>query len=148
MEADGIFVYGPLRQGGSQQVWLDRTGPQGLCRAWVAGRLFHLPMAGFPALIVGAEPAAPPPGPGWVVGEFVGYADDADLDAALADLDALEDVEGGLFVRRVLPVILDSGLRYGAWVHLFEADRLLPLEKEAVELPQGDWAPYLDPSSE
>ena len=80
--------------------------------------------------------------------EFVSYGDDAELEEALADLDQLENVEGGLFVRRVLPVILDSGIRFGAWVHLFETDRLLQLEKDAVELPQGDWAPYLDPTLE
>ena len=145
MEADGIFVYGPLRQGGNKHAWLDRTNPEGICRAWVAGRLFHLPMAGFPALVPGAEPGTAPPGPGWVVGEFVGYGDEGEQDAALEDLDQLEDVEGGLFARRVLPVVLDSGLRYGAWVHLFEADRLLQLEREAVELTPGDWAPYLNP---
>jgi len=148
MEADGIFVYGPLRQGGHQHTWLDRTNPEGCCRAWVAGRLFHLPMAGFPALVAGTEPGAAPPGQGWVAGEFVSYGDDAELEEALADLDQLENVEGGLFVRRVLPVILDSGIRFGAWVHLFETDRLLQLEKDAVELPQGDWAPYLDSSLE
>lgn len=148
MEADGLFVYGPLRRGGKQHAWLERTDPQGFCRAWIAGRLFHLPMPGFPALIAGPELETTPPGPGWVEGEFVGYGDEAELDSALADLDQLQDVEGGLFVRCVLPIVLDSGLRYGAWVHLFEADRLLQLERQAVELPQGDWASYLDPAPE
>jgi gamma-glutamylcyclotransferase (GGCT)/AIG2-like uncharacterized protein YtfP len=143
MEADGLFVYGPLREGGTQHAWLQRTGPQGSCRAWAAGRLFHLPRGGFPALVAGPEPQTPPPGPGWVAGEFIGYADEAELEAALADLDQLQDVEGGLFVRQVLPVVLAAGHRYGAWVHLFEADRLLQLEREAVELPEGDWASYL-----
>jgi len=148
MEADGIFVYGPLRQGGRQHAWLERTNPQGTCRAWVGGRLFHLPFAGFPALVPAAEPASPPPGPGWVEGEFIGYGEEPELEAALADLDQLQDVEGGLFVRRVLPVRLDSGVRYGAWVHLFEADRIPQLEREAVELPQGDWADYLAPPAD
>ena len=144
MEADGIFVYGPLRHGGRSHAWLTRTNPQGSCRAWVPGRLFHLPREGFPALVPGPEPGTPPPAEGWVVGEFVSYGDDGDLEAALADLDQLEDVEGGLFVRRVLPVLLDAGVRYGAWVYLFESDRLLQLERHAVELTQGDWADYLE----
>ena len=46
--ADGLFVYGTLREGGSSHAWLMRTHPEGLTRAWVAGRLFHLP-AGYPA---------------------------------------------------------------------------------------------------
>ncbi len=144
MEADGLFVYGPLRAGGRQHAWLERTNPEGQCRAWVPGRLFHLPMQGFPALVAIAEPDAPPPGPGWVTGEFVGYEDDEALEAALADLDQLQEVEAGLFTRRTLPVILDSGLRYGAWVHLFDGDRLSQLERLAVELPEGDWASYLE----
>lgn len=144
MEADGLFVYGPLRSGGRQHAWLERTSPEGLCRAWVPGRLFHLPTAGFPALVATMEPDAPPPGPGWVTGEFIGYEDEGALEAALTDLDQLQEVEAGVFTRRVLPVLLDSGLRFGAWVHLFEADRLAQLERQAVELSEGDWAPYLE----
>jgi gamma-glutamylcyclotransferase (GGCT)/AIG2-like uncharacterized protein YtfP len=140
MEADGIFVYGPLRLGGKNHAWLERTQPLGVCGARVPGRLFHLPMEGIPALVAGLETGSPP----WVVGEFVGYESDEDLEAALADLDQLENVEGGLYTRRVLPVMLDSGHRYGAWVYLFESDRLLQLEKHAIELVDGDWAPYLD----
>jgi gamma-glutamylcyclotransferase (GGCT)/AIG2-like uncharacterized protein YtfP len=79
-----------------------------------------------------------------VTGEFVGYDDETALEAALADLDQLQDVEAEVFIRRVLPVRLDSGVRYGAWVHVFEAHRLPQLERQAVELPEGDWAPYLD----
>lgn len=144
MEADGIFVYGTLRQGGVSHAWLLRTRPEGLCRAWAAGRLFHLPESGFPALVAGLEPELPPPGPGWVLGEFVGYEDEEELDAALMDLDQVEDTEGRLFERHVVPVVLDGGHRYGAWAYLFPADRLPRLEREAVELPEGDWGAYLD----
>ena len=142
MPSDGLFVYGTLREGGSNHAWLLRTHPEGLTRAWVAGRLFHLP-AGYPALVAGREPPAPPPGPGWVRGDFVGYDDETDLESALADLDALEGVEEGLFTREVLPVVLEGGHCYQAWVYLFEPDRLPRLEREAVELQDGDWAPYL-----
>ena len=141
IEADGLFVYGALRGGGSRHAWLLRTHPEGLTRAWVPGRLFHLP-EGFPALVPGPEPPAPPPGPGWVVGDFVGYEDPADLEAALADLDALEGVEEDRFSREILPVVLEGGHRYGAWVYLFHVERLPRLEQEALELPDGDWAPY------
>jgi len=144
MEADGLFVYGPLREGGAQHPWLARTRPEGSCRAWAAGRLFHLPSEGFPAMVAAPEPEGPPPSPGWVTGEFVGYGDEAELEAALADLDQLLDVAGGPFVRRVLPVVLDSGHRYGAWIHLFEPDLLPRLERHGAELPDGDWAPYLE----
>lgn len=143
MEADGIFVYGPLRDGGRTHHWLLRTDPQGLTGAHVPGRLFHLPDAGFAVLVPLEEPGLPPPGPGWVAGEFAGYEDETALENALGDLDQLEDVEGGLFERVVLPVILDSGHRFGAWVHVFPQDRLPRLEHEAVELPSGDWKEYL-----
>jgi gamma-glutamylcyclotransferase (GGCT)/AIG2-like uncharacterized protein YtfP len=78
------------------------------------------------------------------VGEFVGYEDEEALEAALADLDQLEDVDGDLFQRTVQPVILDSGHRYAAWVYVFPADRLLRLQREGLELPSGNWKMYLD----
>lgn len=142
MFADGLFVYGPLREGGSNHAWLRRTHPEGLTRAWVAGRLFHLPM-GNPAMVPGVEPETPPPGPGWVRGDFVGYEDEGDLASALADLDPLEGVEEGLFTREILPVILEGGLRYEAWAYVFHVERLPRLQREAVEIQDGDWAPYL-----
>jgi len=142
VDADGLFVYGTLREGGSNHAWLLRTHPEGLTRAWVAGRLFHLP-TGYPALVPGPEPEAPPPGRGWVRGDFVGYEDLADLESALADLDPLEGVEEGLFTREVLPVCLEGGLGYQAWVYVFHVERLARLEREAMEIPDGDWGPYL-----
>jgi len=142
ISVDGLFVYGTLRVGGLNHAWLLRTHPEGLSRAWVAGRLFHLP-AGYPVLVPRAEPDSPPPGPGWVWGDFVGYEDEADLDSALADLDPLEGVAEGLFTREVLPVLLEGGHRYRAWVYVFHVERLPRLEREALELPGGDWAPYL-----
>jgi gamma-glutamylcyclotransferase (GGCT)/AIG2-like uncharacterized protein YtfP len=142
MNSDGLFVYGTLREGGANHAWLMRTQPEGLTRAWVAGRLFHLP-AGYPALVPGVEPPDPPPGPGWVRGDFVGYEDEADLESALADLDPLEGVEEGLFTREVLPVRLEGGPRFKAWVYVFHVERLPRLERDAVELTDGDWASYL-----
>jgi gamma-glutamylcyclotransferase (GGCT)/AIG2-like uncharacterized protein YtfP len=143
MEADGIFIYGNLREGGRNHGWLQRTNPEGVTAAWIPGRLFHLPSAGFPAMIPMPEGSAPPPGQGWVAGDFVGYEDEELLENALGDLDQLEDVAGDLFQRMVLPVVLDSGHRYQAWVYVFPADRLLRLEREGIELPSGDWKGYL-----
>lgn len=141
--ADGLFIYGTLREGGSHHPWLRRTNPIGSTRAWVPGRLFHLPQQGYPALVPIPEPETPPPGPGWVLGEFVGYEDEVDLEGALDDLDQLEGVAEELFLRITLPVILDGGQRYGAWVYVFPADRLQTLERSATELPDGDWSGYL-----
>jgi gamma-glutamylcyclotransferase (GGCT)/AIG2-like uncharacterized protein YtfP len=136
VEADGLFVYGSLRAGGRGHGWVQRTAPVGLTPARAQGRLFHLPAAGFPAMV---------PGPGaWVLGEFIGYEDEAALASALQDLDQVEDVEGGLFQRQLLPVWLDSGHCYQAWAYVFPADRLPQLEREGVELLGGDWAAYLD----
>lgn len=143
MNADGLFVYGTLREGGRYRTWLERTNPEGWTLAHAPGRLFHLPAEGYPAMVAGREPCADPPGQGWVTGDFVGYGSEEELDQALADLDALEDVEGGLYERRVLPVVLESGQHYGAWVYLFPEDRLPTLEKHAVELESGDWQAYL-----
>ena len=142
MDADGLFVYGTLREGGSNHAWLLRTHPEGLTRAWVAGRLFHL-AAGYPALVAVPEPETPAPGPGWVRGDFVGYEDGGDLDGALADLDPLEGVEEGLFTREILPVTLEGGQRYLAWAYVFHVERLPRLEREAIEVPSGDWASYM-----
>jgi gamma-glutamylcyclotransferase (GGCT)/AIG2-like uncharacterized protein YtfP len=78
-----------------------------------------------------------------VRGDFVGYEDEADLQSALEDLDALEGVEEGRFTREILPVCLEGGQRYRAWVYLFHVERLPRLEREAVEIQGGDWADYL-----
>lgn len=143
MEADGLFVYGTLREGGRDHRWLLRTAPEGLTLAFAPGRLFHLPAEGFPAMVPQETPALPPPGPGWVTGEFVGYEDEATLETALQDLDALEDVEGDRFQRIVLPVVLDSGHAFLAWAYLFPPDRLSRLAREGVELPSGNWKDFL-----
>jgi gamma-glutamylcyclotransferase (GGCT)/AIG2-like uncharacterized protein YtfP len=139
--ADGLFVYGSLRAGGSRHAWLKRTDPEGLCRAWTPGRLFQLPN-GDAALVPGPDPGAP--GPGWVLGDFVGYEDEEALDAALADLDTLEGVEEELYLRRAVPVLLDGGQRFVAWAYVFPEDRLPRLAREALELASGDWSPYLE----
>lgn len=141
MHADGLFVHGPLREGGAQHRWLQRTRPEGLCRAWVPGRLFHLPEAGLPALLPGEIPPALPPGAGWVLGDFVGYGDEAELQAALSDLDALATEAGG--EARLLPVLLEGGATYTAWAWTFPVEQAARLEKEALEVPGGDWAAWL-----
>ncbi len=143
MEVTGIFVYGTLRVGGSNQHWLARTRPEGRTRAWTPGLLFHLPDAGYPAVVLAEPPTTPPPGAGWVAGEYVGYEDEAALATALADLDPLENVEGGLYIRAVRPVLLESGMVLPAWVYAFPDERLATLRRDAIELSSGDWSPYL-----
>ncbi|HLO68322.1 MAG TPA: gamma-glutamylcyclotransferase family protein [Holophaga sp.] len=143
MEADGLFVYGTLREGGRHHPWLLRTRPEGTIGAFTPGRLFHLPGPGYPALVPGEDPGAPPPGSGWVRGVFAGYEDPEDLASAVADLDPLEGVEEGLFKRILVPVVLDSGHRYFAWAYVFPESRLPRLERDGVELSDGDWSPYL-----
>lgn len=143
MDADGLFLYGPLREGGAQHAWLKRTGFEGLCGAWTAGRLFHLAELNAAALVPGTIPDALPPGPGWAFGEFVGYDDEADLEAAVENLDALEGVAEDRTERRLLPVLLEGGQVYKAWAWVHPEDRLPRLEREALELKGGDWKDYL-----
>lgn len=143
MESDGLFVYGSLREGGSNRAWLNRTNPIGHTLAYSPGRLFHLPGAGVAAMVPGPIPETLPPGPGWVVGEFIGYEDEVDLDSALDNLDQLEGVAEGRFERKMIPVLLESGQTYAAWAYVFPVERLPRLEREGVELPIGDWAQYL-----
>jgi gamma-glutamylcyclotransferase (GGCT)/AIG2-like uncharacterized protein YtfP len=52
-------------------------------------------------------------------------------------------VEEGLFERRAMGIVLDSGHRYVAWAYVFPEDRLGVLERKAIELPGGDWSAYL-----
>lgn len=141
MQADGLFLLGPLQPGGRHHRWTLRTHPEGTCRAWVPGRLFHQPEASLPALVGGPIPPALPPGPGWVLGTFVGYTDEADLLRAVTDLDALATEGGG--EARLLPVLLEGGATYVAWAWTLDSDHLDRLAREAVELPEGDWGPYL-----
>ena len=41
-----------------------------------------------------------------------------------------------------VPVRLEGHLRYGAWAWLFPEDRLPRLEREAIEVPDGDGSAY------
>lgn len=143
MESDGLFVYGSLREGGPNHAWLRRTNPIGQTRGFAPGRLFHLPGSGWAAMLPGAIPEALPPGLGWVVGEFIGYEDEGDLESALDDLDQLEGLAEGRFERKLVPVLLESGLTYAAWAYVFPVDRSSRLEREGVELLDGDWSGYL-----
>jgi len=99
---------------------------------------------GLSARVPSPPPDFPPPGRAWVRGCVVGYADEVDLESALEDLDPLEGVEDGLFSREILPVVLDGGLGYRAWVYLFHVERLPTLQRDAVELSGEDWASYLE----
>lgn len=143
MEPDGLFVYGTLRKGGSDHAWLTRTKPLGHTYAYAPGRLFHLPVMGLAAFVPGAIPVTPPPGSGWVVGEFVGYDDETELESALDNLDQLKGVPEGRFQRKVVPVLLESGQSYAAWAYVFPLESLSRLEREGVELLNGDWGTYL-----
>lgn len=143
MDADGLFVHGSLREGGRDRRWLDRTHPEGSCRAWAPGRLFHLAELAEAALLPGPIPPALPPSPGWVLGEFVGFPDPADLERALENLDALQGIPEERQIRTLLPVLLEGGQVYKAWAWVFPVERLPRLEREAIELRDGDWAPYL-----
>ena len=69
------------------------------------------------------------------------YGDEAGLSQALADLDALATEAGG--EARLLPVLLEGGATYTAWVWAFPVEQLPRLEKEALEVPGGDWAAWL-----
>ena len=143
MESDGLFVYGTLREGGPKRAWLNRTNPIGHTLAYAPGRLFHLPGAEVAAMVPGPIPETLPPGTGWVVGEFIGYEDEVDLESALDDLDQLEGVAEGQFERKVVPILLESGQTYAAWAYVFPVERLPRLAREGVELPDGDWRGYL-----
>lgn len=94
-------------------------------------------------MVPGAVPATLPPGPGWVHGEFIGYEDEEGLESALGNLDQLEGVAEGRFERTMVPVLLESGQTYAAWAYVFPVERLLRLEREGVELLDGDWSGYL-----
>jgi hypothetical protein len=94
-------------------------------------------------MVAGQIPLDLPPGPGWVAGEFFGYEDPKALENAAQDLDPLEDADGGLFLRRVVPVLLESGHSYAAYAYVFPEDRIPWLEREGVELAEGDWTAHL-----
>lgn len=143
MEADGLFVYGTLREGGTGHAWLKRTNPVGTTTAYTPGRLFHLPTSGLPAMVPGSIPESLPPGPGWVAGEFIGYEGEEELESALENLDPLEGVTEGRCERKLVPVLLESGQIYTAWAYVFPVERVPRLEREGLELPDGDWRQYL-----
>ena len=79
-----------------------------------------------------------------MVGEFIGYEDEVELESALDNLDQLEGVTEGRFERTMVPVLLENGQTYAAWAYVFPVERLSRLEREGLELLDGDWGGYLE----
>ncbi len=79
-----------------------------------------------------------------MVGEFIGYEDEVELESALDNLDQLEGVAEGQFERTMVPVLLENGQTYAAWAYMFPVGRLPRLEREGLELLDGDWGGYLE----
>ncbi len=124
MRPVGVFAYGTLRSGQAAAGLAEAAGLTGRLPAVARGlRLFALP-AGYPAAV---------PGRGRVEGELLFFAD---LDRALAALDAYEEV-GREYRRAAIAVETPEG-RFPAWVYLYPS---LEAVRRAggVELPEGRW---------
>lgn len=78
-----------------------------------------------------------------MAGEFIGCEGEEELESALDNLDQLEGVSEGQFERKLIPVLLESGQAYAAWAYVFPVERVARLEREGLELPDGDWSKYL-----
>lgn len=121
-----FFVYGTLKRGQSNYPLLAPY-VRAVEPATTRGLLFdHGP---FPALVAGK---------GRVRGELV-RLDSADLDAALAHVDRLEDYRpddpaGSMYLRQVVEVETDDGTRVPAFSYFYNRDT-----RDLRPVPSGEW---------
>jgi gamma-glutamylcyclotransferase (GGCT)/AIG2-like uncharacterized protein YtfP len=124
--ASAFFVYGTLKRGQANYP-LIAPYARAVEPATTSGLLFdHGP---FPALIAGA---------GRVRGELV-RLDPADLDAALAQVDRLEDYRpddpaGSIYLRQVVAVETADGARVPAFIYFYNRDT-----RDLRPVPSGEW---------
>jgi gamma-glutamylcyclotransferase (GGCT)/AIG2-like uncharacterized protein YtfP len=101
-----LFTYGTLRDALQRDMVLRGARTRELGTATAPGVLYHL--GNYPGLVSGTADERVP-------GVVVELPDDA----ALTHLDAYEDVDNGLFVRRRTSVHLDAGGDVEAWVYFY-----------------------------
>lgn len=100
-----LFAYGTLQDARQRAAVLGGAPARVVGRGSVAGVLYDL----------GDYPGLVPGGAGRVPGLVVELADAA----ALARLDAYEDVDAGLYARQWTTVRLDAGGECDAWVYVY-----------------------------
>ena len=101
-----LFAYGTLRAALQRDVVLRGAPSREIGPGSVAGALYDL--GHYPGLVEGAPGDRVP-------GVLIELADEA----TLVRLDAYEDVDAGLFVRRRIAVQLDRGDAVEAWVYVY-----------------------------
>lgn len=125
-----LFVYGSLRgdvaDAGAPLTLAEFCGPPQ--PATVPGRLHDL--GSYPGLLESEHPGDR------VVGELYRLPDHAA--PLLAQLDAYEDVGGGLYARRIKPARLESGQEHPAYVYTY-----LPIAPPSSRIAAGDYRAYL-----
>ncbi len=126
---DQLFVYGTLRRGAGSSAhhWLDRRAEL-LGQAWCQGRLYRI--AHYPGLVLSEDTRDR------VFGEVYRLHQPK---STLAALDRYEECGSGFpepteYVRRELPVTLNSGEPLMAWVYQYNRT-----VSEDAWIPRGDF---------
>lgn len=125
------FFYGTLMTGFERRRALALDGLLRFRgRGTIRARLFDL----------GPFPAAVPAPDSRVRGELFEFDDAGHVLAALDEVEGCEpaDPDASLYVRRVVPVLLDDGSNLDAWVYFYNA----PLGQAPV-IPSGDYLEHL-----
>jgi gamma-glutamylcyclotransferase (GGCT)/AIG2-like uncharacterized protein YtfP len=129
-QADGVFVYGTLKQGLRNRHVIEPFVEPGapVVKATTNGQLFD--WGPYPAMTLETEA-------GQVRGEFVKVSDEP---TALQHLDWLEGYKPGrpdnLYDRTIVPVRLDSGEVKMAWVYHMPPDKAA---QRGRAVPSGEW---------
>lgn len=121
-----VFVYGTLRQGGSNDITRLQPAPQFVGRGRIAGILYHL----------GAYPGVTLGGPQWVEGEV--YAIEPALEAVLDEIESLGENPTDEYIKREIEVEV-QGQRLPCLVYEINPRYVL----SAPRIPEGDWVKFL-----
>lgn len=129
-----VFVYGTLKPGGRYYRELCAHHAPAAVPAWVAGRLYHLPDFGYPAVGDGEDR---------VSGYILSFADER----VLPELDALEvydpaaPPEANMYLR-VWQTVETADGPVEAWVYRMTEARLA--QYRGIYEPSGDWDHLID----
>lgn len=127
-----VFVYGTLMRGERLSHLIQSAKPQMLVPARTQGRLVDL--GDFPGLIPARRTEQ------WVVGEYVEFEC---LDSVLPQLDfeeeyLLYDQAKSVYLRRLVPVVLEGGDERWAWAYLYHR----PYDPRSI-IPCGNWRQHV-----
>lgn len=132
-----IFVYGSLRQGFfNYDIYLKGKVLSSRPAILRGMNLYHMPYKGYPAIV---------PGDDILIGEVL------EVDDYNNTISAIDDMEGFLsennpkneYHKQLHEVEFENGEKEYCYLYFYNKDIDNKFNKEAIYIPDGDWAKYM-----